>query len=233
MKHTTNGPFDFESIMKNWTRTMQDAMETMPQWQSIFQSCMDGASQFQEKMNQSAETFFKMAGIPEFDQFDATLLHAWSHLYEKEFKKFFHIPQLGLTREYQEHFNDMVDKFYQLQAVQSEFLGLLSLPFQKAISEMQEKLANMAEKGLPEDANAYYQMWIKILERHFMTLFQSHEYIQSMSKTIVALSRFTKAKNLVIEDLTKGLPIARRSEMDALAKEVYELKKRIQKLEKK
>ena len=66
-----------------------------------------------------------------------------------------------------------------------------------------------------------------------MTLFQTTDYVQTLSKTIEALTEFSVAKNAVMEDMLKGIPVASRSEVDDLAKEVYALKKRIQQLEKK
>ena len=53
------------------------------------------------------------------------------------------------------------------------------------ILRLQEKLADLADTdGLPEDSKAYYQMWIKILEGHYMALFKSSEYTQTMGKIV-------------------------------------------------
>jgi hypothetical protein len=76
-------------------------------------------------------------------------------------------------------------------------------------------------------------MWIKILEGHYMILFQSPEYTQILGKTLTALSDFSSAKNAVLEDLLSVLPIPKRSEVDELEREIYELKKRLRTLEKK
>ncbi|MCG8643523.1 MAG: hypothetical protein MI862_27600 [Desulfobacterales bacterium] len=209
--------------------------ETLPGMAAQFsQAVIESLSEIQKRMGRSATSFGESVEAYRFEKLDENLLHAWSDIYEKEFQKFFHIPQLGLTREYQERFNDMQDKFHQFQANQAEFLRLMSLPFQRSNSVMHEKIAELAESGeLPEDINEYYQMWVKILEGHFMTLFQTPEYVEALSKTVTTFSRFSKAKDLVIEDMIKGLPITPRSEADELAKEIYELKKRVRALEKK
>lgn len=237
----------FTAGLKSW-QTLASAMatpesmaallkgaETVPDMAAQFgQAIMESMVELQKRVSQTALNLGESVEAYRFEKLDENLLHVWSDIYEKEFRKFFHIPQLGLTREYQERFNDMMDKFNQFQTHQSEFLRLLGLPFQRSMTVMQEKITKMAEIGeLPEDANVYYQMWIKILEGHFMTLFQTPEYVQALSKTLTALSTFSKAKDAVFEDLIKGLPIAQRSEMDDLAREVYELKKRIRTLEKK
>jgi hypothetical protein len=105
---------------------------------------------------------------------------------------------------------------------------------EKSFQVLQEKLVALADEGnLPEDSKVYYQMWIKILEGHYMTLFQSTEYIQSLNKTLGSMSEFSDAKKDLLQDtLLYTLPVPTQKEMDELYKEIYVLKKRIRKLEK-
>ncbi|OQY12062.1 MAG: hypothetical protein B6I30_05595 [Desulfobacteraceae bacterium 4572_187] len=159
---------------------------------------------------------------------------AWTQLYEQEFRKFFKIPQLGLTRLYQEKMIRSMDKFNIYQAAITEFSRLLLLPMEKSFQVLQEKLAELADKGdLPEDSKKYYQIWIKILEGHYMTLFQSSEYTQSLNKTLNAMSEFSAVKKEILQDFLNMLPVPTHKEMDELYKEIYLLKKRIKELEKK
>ena len=232
--------------MKNW-QTIAGAMATPESMESLFkgtgvmpeictkfsQSVMASFSEIQKKMAQSVSRMGESVEAYQFEKLDENIFQVWTEIYEKEFQKFFQIPQLGLTREYQERMNQMLDTFHLSQATQAEFMRLISLPFHRSMGVMQEKIAALAESGeLPEDSNGYYQMWVKILEGHFMTLFQTPEYIEALTKTIQTVTQFSKAKNAVIEDMIRDLPIAPQSEMDDMAKELYELKKRIRKLEK-
>ena len=99
---------------------------------------------------------------------------------------------------------------------------------------MQEKLAELSEAGeLPEDPQKYYQMWIKILEGHYMTLFQSTEYVETMGKALDAMSEFSAAKNDLLEDMLAIFPVSTQKDTDDLYREIYLLKKRIKALEKK
>ena len=153
---------------------------------------------------------------------------------EKEFRQFFKIPQLGLARTYQEKLNTAMDAYNRFQSTLAEFLRMLGLPFHRSLAVMQEQMGQLAEKGeLPEDTQVYYRNWVKVLEGHFMTLFQTPEYGQALSRTITAMTEFSQAKDAVIEDLLKGFPVASRSEVDDLAREVHTLKKRIRQLERK
>jgi poly[(R)-3-hydroxyalkanoate] polymerase subunit PhaE len=169
-----------------------------------------------------------------FENLDEDAIKVWIQLYETELRKIFNIPQLGLTRFYQEKMIRSVDKFNIFQSNLTEFLRLLSIPMEKSFQIMQEKFTELADEGdLPEDSKAYYQMWIKILEGHYMTLFQSFEYTKILNKTLHSMSEFSEAKKDLLQDtLLYMLPVPTQKEMDELYKEIYLLKKRIKELEK-
>lgn len=199
----------------------------------LAQSAVGSFLEMQRKGAESAGRISAAVEAYQFDNIDENILHGWTDIYEKEFRRFFRIPQLGLTRTYQEKLNTAVDAFNRFQSTFAEFMRLLTLPFNRSLTVMQDQLGELAEKGkLPEDSRVYYQMWIKVLEGHFMTLFQTPEYVETMGKTIAVLAEFTCARDAVMEDVLRSFPVASRSEMDDLARELYELKKRIRKLEK-
>jgi len=191
---------------------------------------------FGEIQQNLVEHLCRVSGSAQADKFQEivdTIFPLWTDIYEKEFKQFFKIPQLGLMRTYQEKANQVGDKYNLFQSTLSEFLSLLALPFSQAIKVMQEKLAEMSENGtLSDDSKVYYDMWVKVLEGHFATLFQTPEYIETMARTINALADFAAARDAVLEDLMGLLPVAKRSDMDDMARDLYELKKRFRKLEK-
>ena len=185
---------------------------------------MEGYGRLQE----SAKSYYTDKDVKE-DAFKA-----WSQLYEQEFRKFFKIPQLGLTRLYQEKMIQWIDKLNIYQAHVTEFSSLLLMPIEKSFQALQEKVTELAEKGdLPEDSNKYYRIWIKILEEHYMTLFKSAEYNRALNKTLDSMSEFSTAKKEILQDFLNMLPVPTHKEMDDLYKEIYLLKKRIKELEKK
>ncbi len=169
-----------------------------------------------------------------FDNIDEDFVKVWTTLYETELRKIFNIPQLGLARFYQEKVNRSVDKFNIFQSYLTEFLRLLTLPIEKSYQVLQEELTELANEGnLPEDSKTYYKMWIKILEGHYMTLFQSSEYTKVLNKTLHSMSEFSEAKKELLQDtLLYMVPVPTQKEMDELYKEIYLLKKRIKELEK-
>jgi polyhydroxyalkanoate synthesis regulator phasin len=95
-------------------------------------------------------------------------------------------------------------------------------------------VAELAEKGaLPEKPKDYYQMWVKILEGHYMTLFKTPEYTQTLSRVLSAFEDYQATRDDLLQDALKTLPVPTNRDMDALYKEIYTLKKKIRALEKK
>lgn len=197
--------------------------------QTTFCSYLEHVQGWLERGNRLGKT----AEAYTFNDIDENIFQSWTEMYEKEFQQFFKIPQVGLIRTYQEKFYSAIDKYNIFQSTMAEFVRLLSLPINKSYVVMHQNIGKMVESGtLPDDTEKYYQMWIKILEGHFMKLFQSPEYLQILAKTMASLSEFSVAKDAVVEDLLKVLPIPNRSEIDELEREIYQLKKRIRILEK-
>jgi len=199
----------------------------------LAQTSMGSFMEMQQKMIQRVGRMGQSVEAYQFQDIDENMFSVWTDIYQKEFQQFFRIPQLGLMRTYQEKSNQAADKYNLFQSTLSEFLNLLGLPFSRAMQVMQEKLGEMAENGeLTEDTKVYYNMWVKVLEGHFMTLFQTPEYVETLTRTVNALADFSAARNAALEDMLSALPVAKKTEMDDMARELYELKKRLRKLEK-
>lgn len=234
------------AALKNW-QSMAGAMATPESMTAMFkgggampemllklaQSSAGSFMDFHQSVVQRLGRVGKSVEAYQFQDIDENLFRAWTDIYQKEFQQFFQIPQLGLLRTYQERINKLADKYNLYQSTLSEFISLLGMPFNRSMQVMQEKLGQMAESGeLTDDTKVYYNMWVKVLEGHFMTLFQTPEYVDALSRTVNALADYSEARNAVFEDMFNQLPVATRSDMDDMARELYDLKKRLRKLEK-
>jgi class III poly(R)-hydroxyalkanoic acid synthase PhaE subunit len=241
------GAAAFAAAIKNW-QAIADAMTTPESVESLLkgsgampeillQLTQKSLGSFLELQHKVIESVGRMGDSTEaykFEDIDENIFRIWTDIYEKELRQFLHIPQLGLMRSYQEKASSVADKYTIFQSNLSEYLRMLSLPFNRSLQVMQEKLGEMAEAGsLPKDTKTYYNLWVKVLEGHFMTLYQTPEYVETLGRTISSLADFSAARDEALEDIIGILPVARKSDMDDLAKEVYELKKRLRKLEKK
>lgn len=204
-------------------------METLPEISmNMIQQGVNSYVEMQRQWTEQASKIGKHTEAYKFEGIDENIFKTWKETYEKEFQKFFNIPSLGLTRFYQERVNRLMDETNQFQVALSEFMYLFSVPFEKTARVMQEKTEEMMEKGdVPSDVKDYYNMYIKILEGHYMTLLQSPEYIRVMSDTINALVKYKQAKEEVLYDMLSSLPIPTNKDMDELYKEFHVLKKRV------
>ena len=208
-------------------------INTMPEiLLKMVQPAVNGMFHLQQEALKRAMRIGKSTQAYSFENLDQEAFKAWTEIYEREFRQFLSMPQLGLTRQYQERTSIALDKYNVLQATVAEFLALLLLPVEKSYKVMQEKVAEMADKGkLPDNAKDYYRMWVKTLEGHYMTLYKSPEYTEAIAKTIDAVGEFSVAKRQLLEDYIQTLPVPTHKEMDELFKEIYRLKKRVRELE--
>ena len=196
-------------------------------------SGFDAAMQIQNHLMEKAGRIGKRTEAYNFDNLDQEVFRALTDIYEKELRQYLKIPPLGLTRYYQERFNEMLDKHNLFETTLAEFLSILYLPMEKSFKVLQEKLREMAEEGrLPHETKENYAMWLKILEGHYMNLFKSKEYTDALHRTLNKLEDFIIAKDDAMRDFLQLLPVVTHKDMDDLYKEFHLLKKRVKEMEK-
>jgi hypothetical protein len=167
-----------------------------------------------------------------FENVDQELFKSLKEIYEKEIRQFFYVPQLGLTRFYQERLSLFMDRLNLLEVTSAEFLSLIYLPFEQSFKVMQLELEKLTKEGkVPKETKEYYNLWVKILEGHFMTLFKSPEFNQTLADLFNKLSEFIMAKNEVLQDVLQILPVPTYKEIDELYKDLHILKKKVRDLE--
>ncbi len=156
----------------------------------------------------------------------------WFDFYEKECSRVLNIPQLGLTRYYQERAAHAVEKFNCFQIALTQFVSLLSEPVASSVQFWREGVNSARNNAEGSDLKARYQSWIQRLESVYMELLKSPEYCSAMSNVLKALRDYKVSKQLVLIDMLQELPIPTHKDMDELYKELYTLKKRVKELEK-
>jgi hypothetical protein len=160
-----------------------------------------------------------------YENLDQDIFKSCNEILEQDFRRFLNQPQLGLTGLPQDAVNRATEKFSQFQAAMAEFIYLLYLPVKKSLRTMGGVGGHGRQENPPEDFKEYYKGWLKILEGHYMTLFQSAEYIRTLTHTLYALEDFTRAKQELLSAAMAGLGLPTRREMDELYREIYLLKK--------
>ncbi|KQC06741.1 MAG: hypothetical protein APR62_00980 [Smithella sp. SDB] len=231
------------NLLKSFSRMMSEpesasaaanSLSAMPEiLMKMAKSGFEAAMQIQNHLVEKAGKIGKRTEAYNFENLDQEVFKAFSDIYEKEFSQYFKIPPLGLTRFYQERFNEMLDKYNVFETMLAEFFSVLYLPLEKSFKVFQEKLKQMAEEGnLPKEAKESYTIWIKILEGHYISLFRSKEYTDTLHRTLNTLEDFIIVRNRMLEDFLQMLPVVTQKEMEELYKEFHVLKKRVKELEK-
>ena len=210
-------------------------LNTLPEFfMKISKAGWEASARIQEKVAEKAGKIGQKTDAYQFENLDQGIFKVWREIYEEEFSQYFKIPQLGLTRCYQEKLNHLLDQSNILKPTLSEFLYLIYLPMEKSMKVFQDKIEDLSKEGnAPDKAKDYYNLWIKILEGHYMNLFKSPEYLAAMRELINQMEVYVGAKNDVLQDVLQSLPIPTNKDMDNIYKDLYLMKKRIKVLEKK
>ena len=199
------------------------------------QSCMKGFSNFQGQMQEWLEKRGRAKDPMDAQALDKEFIQQWTETYENEFSQYFKIPQIGLGRFYQERALHAADKLNVFQSALSEFLHVLYLPMEKSFKSLQEKMTEMtqADEPLDDKSKTYYNLWIRLLEGHYMELYKKQEFVESLLKTLEALEEYSSVRQAVVNDVLKLYAIPSHNDLDELYKEIYLLKKRMREYEKK
>jgi hypothetical protein len=174
-----------------------------------------------------------LAGIDDFEGLERDILNICNDLYENDFRRLLNMPHLRLTNLTQERLHQATDKFNQFKAAMAEFIFMLYLPVKKSLRVMAGVGDRGGQEKLPEDFKEYYKGWLKILEGHYMTLFQSAEYSRTLVHALNALQDFTMAKDALMAEAMEALSLPSRRDLDDLYREIYVLKKSMKEMAKK
>lgn len=158
----------------------------------------------------------------------------WYDLFDKEFRQVLNIPQLGLTRYYQEHAARAVEKFNDFQAEVNKFVNLLCEPLVETTQTVRDEVKKAREGGeeFVKDYKAQYKLWINKLEASYLDLLKSPEYTSALSQVMKSLRDYRMSRQQMLIDMIQDLPVPTHRDMDELYKEIYTLKKRVKELEK-
>lgn len=216
--------------LQNSAGSLAEDQPMMVLTQQLMQMGVSGASAFQQQWSDQLSRIRpdERSG-PDVTQWCAGALKQWMAWQEEEVSQRLKVPPIGIARNYQQDMNQAVETFNRFQAMLADFIFLLCKPVEGSFKTFQKELG---QAELSEDLESIYAKWVKTLESQYMRMFQSAEYIQSLAKTIDALNAYTGARNKVLEDVLRTLPIPNNTDMDELYKEIYDLKKRIRTLEK-
>jgi hypothetical protein len=200
----------------------------------VGQTCLQTFAAFQQQVQAWIGKRAAAGAAMDTQDLDKAFIREWTETYQNELSRYLKIPQIGLTRFHQERALAVADAFNVLQVRMAEFSHMLYLPMEKSFNALQAQMVEMAKAGpVDEKPKTYYNLWIKLLEAQYMTLFQQPEYSAVMGRTLEAVHEFSAARQALIDDLLKMAAIPTQKELDELYKEIHQLKKRMRAYEKK
>jgi class III poly(R)-hydroxyalkanoic acid synthase PhaE subunit len=214
----TPGPFQSASI---WPEMFQNLA---PQWWS-------GYFTLQRLWLENLTNVPPELQLAQVKRLDRDFFKNWLAAYEQTWQPLLQMPQLGLTRGYQEKAARLMDKFQIFLAALADFLFGLYQPVEESLAAVQEHLRTQAQAGqVSDDFQTYYRMWIKNLEARYLTLFTESDFLQALKKTVAAMNDFLAARQEVVTATLKNLLIPTHEELDELYQEIYQLKKQVREL---
>lgn len=176
----------------------------------------------------------KLGPDPQMDEYaglDQETAKTWLAVYEAEFQQLLSLCGGGWTRLPQARLDGLTDKFKLFQESMADFIYLLHLPIEQSLQEMPEKMPKRGGGREPAgDFKDYYKRWIKLLEGYFLMLFQSKEYLSILNYALQSLADYWRARDEALREALSALPIAGRQEMDEVYQELYLLKKQVREL---
>lgn len=162
-----------------------------------------------------------------------TLFHSLFNAFDSTIGRAFHVPPVGKDREKIElllrGFDDL-SVYASKNAVYQHTIYSTGLT---AVEKVVEKLAEKLKAGLEiKQFDEFFDIWIDASEQAYFELFQTEEFsrIQGelLDSGLNARTHFFKIMEMHLYDL----PVVLRTEIDDLYKTVYELSKKVKKLEK-
>jgi len=142
------------------------------------------------------------------------------------------MPQ-GPAKQNIESMNELANEFNIFNLKNNQMQYMMYATGLKAIEEVADSIATKVRNG--EEVSNFmdiYNQWLAINDKNFVALFETDEYSKMQADLSSFGMKLKRNINLQMEKAMENLPLINRTEMDELYKTVYELKKRINVLEK-
>jgi len=153
--------------------------------------------------------------------------------YEETFGRMTSQPMFGKDMEFWRRYIENFDRYVKFNIAAAEFYAAMYEVIHESTQKVVEEYIAMTKEGEQHKTfDEFYKYWAKQVSSTYDKVLFSDEYGQLAGNMIDEMSRFKLAYDELSEVYLASLPIARKSDMDALHKTVYELKKEVRALKK-
>lgn len=128
---------------------------------------------------------------------------------------------------------ELSNEFAHYQMKSTEMQYMMYNTGMKAMNELAETVYTQVRNGADvKDFTNLYTTWLTISDKHFVELFSTDEYSKMQAEMNSFGNKMKMHINQQMEKAMEKMPVITRSEMDETYKTIYEMKKRINMLEK-
>jgi class III poly(R)-hydroxyalkanoic acid synthase PhaE subunit len=153
--------------------------------------------------------------------------------YEDNLEKYFTVLGMGLNRESNEDYMNALNKWNKAMISMGELLAVISVTAQDSFTKIGDKVqADLAEGKTITTFRDFYTVWYTVTEEAFEKLLATDEFAQVFDDFADRYAQFMTAQNKVYERMLAFLPIPTNTDMKALYKTVYDLRKDVRDLKK-
>lgn len=202
-------------------------------------------AQFSTLLESNSEHFGKpwqdaamrnMQAFPQFAQGHPEVLmqmfHTLFNAFDATAGRGFHVPAVGKDREKMELMSRCIDDMSVYAAKSVEYQHAMYLTGVEAMEKVMAELALKIDSGEEiKKFDDFFDLWIDTNENTYYQLFQTSEFSKLKGELLDAGLNARKHYFKLMEMSLFDLPIALRSEMDDLYKTIYELRKKVKKME--
>lgn len=212
-------PESVKNYLNNFNSTVKENMEAAAKQGKAFYDSFSG--KMHENLANGNAAFDQMQSA--YSNFANSINHAFSPMMK--------LVSPGAQKDQMNVLNEMAEDMNQYSIINAKMQYMMYVTGLKAMEEVAETAYNKMNAG--EEVTNFmnvYQEWLNINDKNFVTLFDSEEYSKLQSELNALDMRLKKNINLQLEKSFEHLPLINRSEMDALYKTIYDLKKQVAEL---
>lgn len=233
-------------------KDLMDPLKIKEMVDKLFNFDTDALAQLQKQMTQfsaqlasNTEHFGKpwaeaaMQNLQSFPQFAEghpealmKMFHTLFNAFDSTVGRSLHVPAVGKDREKLELMSRCMDDMSVYAAKNAEYQHRMYITALEAMEKVMAELAQKVETGEAiERFDEFMDLWVAVHEKTYYTLFQTEEFSRLKGDLLEAGLNARKHYFKLMEMHLFDLPIALRSEMDDLYKTIYELRKKVKKME--
>lgn len=227
-------PTMFKDMMDKMMNFQPDAVKNMMNMNMFRDAFMQMAAQGKSNMDNMSANYMNQLteGKQVFGKMFDTYNDMWNSMNQAAapmMKMLGNTPasnQMNMMNELMNHFNHFMLKNTEVQYA----------TYQAALEGMNEfgdHVYNKMKNG--EDMSNFMQVysdWLNTIDKHLTKLFATPEYSKMQAELNTFGMRMKQHMNAQMEKSMEHIPVVVRTEMDELYKTIYELKKRVNMLEK-